>query len=434
MAIKALKSIINIIVVSLFIFPIEFVFLPGVNSKMIFAVFGIISYLVLGISRSFIEASKEYVILAILALFVSICGIISVWYNDTTDFTYASYIVSFAVWIAAAFFVITLIQVNDGCVSIERLCYYLISVAVFQCVLAILLDILPTFRNAVNSVVVGFASMHSAGEGLEKAGRLYGIGAALDVAGTRFAPILAIIFAGISDVYNKNEKVKLYILTVCFAFVLVVGSMISRTTFVGVIVAGVVFLASKNRMAFARYLLCSFLIGFGIGAILYVSSDFFYENVRFAFEGFFNLFERGEWTTGSTETLQEMYKIPDSLKTIIIGDGYFNEPYYTDPYYVGEEHNWGIFYMGTDVGYLRFIYYFGIVGLTAFIAYFVYATILCFKRFPRQKSIFIMLLLCNLIVWFKVATDIFCLFALFLCVKKDDESKDDICFCDTNLI
>lgn len=429
MAIQAVKSIINIIVVSLFIFPIEFVFLPGINSKMILAVCGVIAYLAHCIYKHTQVVRKEYIILFILAFLVSFLSIVSVLYNDTSDFTYASYLVSFVVWISAAYGVVSIIRVNDGLITISRLCYYLIAVAVLQCVLAIMLDLLPAFRNAVNKVVVGFGSMYSAGTGLSKAGRLYGIGAALDVAGTRFAPILAILFICILKLFDKKEKALLYVMTILWAFVFVVGSMISRTTIIGVIVGVMVLLLFRGRqkMAFCRYLLFAGLVFFGIASILYLKSGFFHENVRFAFEGFFNFFERGEWTTNSTEELQNMYKLPDTIKTLIIGDGYFNEPYYTDPYYSGAAHRWGIFYMGTDVGYLRFIYYFGILGLVAFMAYFVYAAVLCCTRFPDYKWVFIILLLCNFIIWFKVATDIFCLFALFLCVPLEDESREAVC-------
>lgn len=38
----------------------------------------------------------------------------------------------------------------------------------------------------------------------------------------------------------------------------------------------------------------------------------------------------------------------------MIGDGYFENPR-TDPYYIG--YQWKGFYMGTDVGYLRFLFF-----------------------------------------------------------------------------
>ena len=56
-----------------------------------------------------------------------------------------------------------------------------------------------------------------------------------------------------------------------------------------------------------------------------------------------------------------MYVFPDNLKTWLIGDGYFSNPYNIDPYFTGRFV--GGYYMSTDVGYLRFIFYSGLVGI-----------------------------------------------------------------------
>lgn len=86
-------------------------------------------------------------------------------------------------------------------------------------------------------------------------------------------------------------------------------------------------------------------------------------------------------------------------------------------YYVGE--NWHGFYKATDVGYLRFIYYFGVIGLAAFSWFFCAVTAVCRKRFPRYAMFFGFLLLLNFLVWFKVSTDIFVVFAPFLCLAPE---------------
>jgi hypothetical protein len=84
----------------------------------------------------------------------------------------------------------------------------------------------------------------------------------------------------------------------------------------------------------------------------------------------------------------------------------------------------GGYYMATDVGYLRFIFYFGVIGLALFIAFFCKSTQICIRRFIEYKMFFLMLVAVNFIVWFKVATDIFLVFALFLCINTD-ESKTE---------
>ena len=145
--------------------------------------------------------------------------------------------------------------------------------------------------------------------------------------------------------------------------------------------------------------------------------------IHFGFEGFFSLVEKGTWDVSSNEKLMTMYVFPDNLKTWIIGDGYFSNPYNTDPFYIGVKS--GGYYMGTDVGYLRFIFYFGLIGLSAFIAFFMKTYNLCVKRFAEYKSLFFMLLILNFSIWFKVSTDIFPIFALLIMLPQEDNMQEE---------
>ena len=141
------------------------------------------------------------------------------------------------------------------------------------------------------------------------------------------------------------------------------------------------------------------------------------ENIRFAFEGFFNLVEKGSWDVHSNNILYNMYVFPETLKTWLIGDGYFENPT-SDPTYVG--YMWKGFYMGTDVGYLRFIFYFGLVGLFFFSVFMCLVYKTCVKKFKDYNILFLLLLILNFFIWFKVSTDIFLVFAPFLCISKEE--------------
>lgn len=429
---KAFNYFILTILTSLYIFPIEFVFLPSINSKMMLAVLGVMTFFIRLATGQQDGLSKDMIKVGLFAIIVSLCGLISVAWNGTNDFTYASYFVSFLVWTFAAYFVICMIRTLLGGVNVRIVCNILIYIALAQCCIALVIDQVPILRDAVNSVIVGFGSMFSGGEGLEKAGRLYGIGAALDVAGTRFSAIIALsaILAYRSHIEEKKCNEVLYILA--FFFILTIGSIISRTTGLGALFA-ILFLLIESRgnilgkknlfIPIGLFLLLSILL-------LIQISPVFEGYMRFAFEGFFNLIESGEWKLSSTETLKTMYVFPECARTWLIGDGYFNEPSIADPNYVGEISNYGMFYMGTDVGYLRFLFYFGSIGLIAFIAYFLFSTSVLLKRFPEYKWVFYALLFMSLTIWFKVATDIYCLFALFLCIRReydfDDEKTYDV--------
>ena len=160
-----------------------------------------------------------------------------------------------------------------------------------------------------------------------------------------------------------------------------------------------------------------------VSAYLYQVNANFKEDIRFAFEGFFSLWEKGKWEVSSNEILKTMFIIPDNLKTWMIGDGYFNNPYNLDPYYIGPK--FGGYYMATDVGYIRFIFYFGIIGLSFFLMFFGKATQICMRRFKGYGLFFLLILGANLIGWAKVATDIFLVFAIFLCINEEDIDKTD---------
>lgn len=129
-----------------------------------------------------------------------------------------------------------------------------------------------------------------------------------------------------------------------------------------------------------------------------------------------------------------MYVFPDNIKTWIIGDGYMENPYVSDPYYVGPR--WHGYYMATDVGYLRFIFYFGLIGLSIFSYFMFLAGKINVNRFKEQKLLFWMLIAVHFIVWFKVATDIFLVFALFLMIDEgeNEEYNNSILLNETNHI
>ena len=147
----------------------------------------------------------------------------------------------------------------------------------------------------------------------------------------------------------------------------------------------------------------------------------FYEKLRFGFEGFFSLAEKGEWDVSSNNRLMGMWVWPDNLTTWLIGDGYFNSPN-ENPYYIGPSFEG--YYMGTDIGYCRFIFYFGIIGLAIFCVHFINCAKQCSKNIPQCRMLFWLILLINFIGWAKVSSDIFPIYALILMLEKESPIKE----------
>lgn len=409
--------LITLIVTSLYFFPFEFSFLPGVNTKMAMAVLGLVLFVYSCVKNRSIELSKEYICVFLLALLTSFWGIASTTYNSTSDYTYASYFVSMAVWLGGAYFVVQTISFIHGQANTELVCNYLIAVCVAQCGLALVIDQVPAVKAFVDSFLGGSGFMG------KSESRLYGIGCSLDVAGTRFCAVLIMTSEMISR--SKGRKLVLYVFS--FYFLTVVGNMIARTTTVGVALAICyllirTFFISPNlgsgRKSWIIIGVC-FVLTSVLIFILYDFSPVFKAYFRFAFEGFFSLAETGQWEVSSNDILKSMVVFPDNARTWLIGDGYFENPWGVDLNYIGPEY-YG-FYMQTDIGYLRFLFYFGICGLLTFIAYFIFVSRLCVRRLSDYKLLFVFIVVLNFILWFKVSTDIFLVFALFMCLPIESE-------------
>ena len=431
---KYLVHIISVILTSFYFFPIETVFLPGMNTKMALAGIGL---LILGkrlAQRRDAGINKDFFVLSLLALGISLISLLTMTINNTPDASFLTYFVSMWVWMGGAYTVLRFLDTAYGYVNVRLVCNQLIEVCVIQCLIAWTKDVYPPLQAWVDSFVGGEAFM-----GNTKEARLSGIGAALDVAGLRFSSVVVMIGYILSKADEMSHKqVVTYLIS--FLIIAVIGNMMSRTTTVGVGLALVYWIYSTNLFSLKQNIknqklwlwlggiLCVVIPVF---IYLYFANDTFYKNIRFGFEGFFSLWETGKWQTSSNDILLEhMVVFPDNWVTWLIGDGYaanpmdktlsFFDPYYTGPIYHG-------YYKGTDIGYLRYIFYFGLVGTFVFVFFMWKSAWACIHRFKNYKMMFLMILLVNYIGWFKVSTDIFLVFAIFLVLsKKDDVQTDNI--------
>ena len=410
-----LKAIFIGIVFSGYYFPFEFTFLPGVNTKMMLAVIGIVLFVLqwlrernIGVNRVFVSVSAWAVVFSLFSLF-------SVTYNDTTDYTYASYIVKMWVWVSGAYAVLYLMRQVHGEISIKRVFHYMAWVCAVQAVLAIIIDNVPAVQDLVDTYILQDI------EYLHKTRRLYGIGVFFDTAGIRFS--CALLGLGYLFTHKTSDKREMWY-WVLFLIIAILGNIVSRTTTVGVVIA-LLYIFCKNfslniqldssKMRF--YVNVFLLVGVAAGITFYCYHHFpaFKNNLQYGFEGFVNWYETGDWSTSSTNRLQNMLVLPDNLKTWLIGDGWFVNP--DDP---------NGFYKYTDIGYLRFIFYCGSMGLCIFVLFFIYCTYVLIRRWRENTFLFLLFFLLELIVWVKISTDIFVVYAMFLLLDKYEPKQDDI--------
>lgn len=417
--IRAIQVFAVTIFTSFFFFPFFFSFLPTVNTKMFLAVLGLIAFAMDRLNNRTQISEKSLFRISIWALGVSFCSFLAMTINNTPDDSYLGYIISMWVWLFAAYFCVRMMRLVHGKVTVEIIGYYLMAVALLQCTIGLLIYEFSFLKGLVDAYITGEKYM---GVGVEE--RIYGIGCALDVGGGRLGAILIIIVYLILQTVEQQRSKWLFIgLLSSFLYIFVVGNMMGRTASVGAAIALVYFFFSlflkrkKQTAAIASYLSIALVI-IGIGGIicvaLYNINPEIRKLLRFGFEIFFNYFELGKFETNSTNMLSEGLIFPDNFKTWIIGDGYMasglNDPYYTGPSDYG-------FYMNTDAGYSRFLFYFGLTGLSVFILFFVHVCKECVNRFSNARFLFMAILILGLCIWIKVSTDLFLVFAPFLCIN-----------------
>lgn len=425
--IKVLKIILTVLITSFYFFPVDFTFLPT-NTKNLLAAVGLVFAIFELIRQKEFSIPKQLIMLLLISSTVSIISMVSITYNQTPDTSYVTYIRSAIIWLSGAFALGSIIRLMHGRIDVPLVTHYLIGACLFQCASAMLIEFIPAVQEFVDRYV-------QQGQGaLQEMGRLYGIGASLDVGGSRFAVVLTAIAFMITSSPKRVSFGMTIFYTLSFIVITIIGNMIARTTSIGTLVGfgwfvfGPFILYSQNDNTVKSQgkglaIISTTAALIGISVILYNRFPDVKDLFRFAFEGFFNWIETGEWQTASTNTLETMVVWPDELRTWLIGDGYF-ENSRNDPNFLGESNERG-FYMGTDIGYLRFLFYFGVPGLIAIISVVCYSAYVCATCFKKYAFLFAMALLVGLAIWAKVSTDVYLFFCVFLCTAALQEIPDE---------
>ena len=346
---------------------------------------------------------------AIFAGVYSILNLISVEINATNDYSYANYLTTFFVWIFSIYPAMAMLRLEYGQVTFTRVTYYLAGVSVFQCISALLIDNIPEVERWVTSIVYYNA------EFVERIDRLRCFSTFLDAAGVRFALVLILIAGCLgSDQELRQRSENIIYLLLSFFIILGIGSMVSRTTFTGAATGIVIYIVqsflgpvkgegSPSKIVPIFTSIAVLIIG--VGVYLYSTDPYYYELIRFAFEGFFNLVEKGEFTTSSTEVLKTMWQWPKDPQSWIIGTGAY-----------------GSFLYGTDIGYCRLILYSGLTGFVTFALSFVFYAYMLGTRYRPYRWMFIALCAMSFIIWVKVSTDILMIYAFMFWLRPEDDT------------
>ena len=183
--------------------------------------------------------------------------------------------------------------------------------------------------------------------------RLIGLGAMYFGGGIIYAIDLILITQLMLDKTLYKNKIYKF-LPFFYLIIFACGMMMARTTIVGLFFSSLLLLNNSYRkiLHIIKTGLPAILMIIIMSSILFFNyGDRAWKLYYFAFEMFINLSSGKGFQTGSSNTTLKMIKFPDSnnFKSWIIGDALFSTPD-------------GHYYMYTDVGFCRSIFYFGIIG------------------------------------------------------------------------
>ena len=235
--------------------------------------------------------------------------------------------------------------------SVFKLLEILVNLATFQAIISFIFLLVPSVSEQYRSFVVYDEHTLSIVDGLSQF-RLFGIGdMRYATAAVNYGFMIWSVLLLRHCQYGRIGRVNWYSITIITLFTLA-GILSGRTFFILFLltIPYIFFLKECSVRYTSKEFFSTFipvlLLGVVVFAYLFASND---QLVSWAFELFINVGDSGQIETESTNQLKNMYIFPSSIDTWILGDGRTIDEY-------------GGFYMGSDVGYIRSIFYWGITG------------------------------------------------------------------------
>lgn len=421
------KNIIALIVTFLYFYTITFSILPF-STTVIFGIFGLIWFVILLMQNKISLTINKYIMqLMILLFLIGDVSMISIVINSTIDNKFISYVFSALAIIFASYFVIKILKKIEYELSFQSIGKLIINVIFIQSIIALCMFLIPELKYFLLGLEKLTEVEYQKIIGLSEF-RIFGIGASKTFMAGIYNGYGLILMAMFLRMYKFSLK-ELFSFSLKFLIIFLVGMMMARTTLVGALLAITIIFMPKDlkaTLSMFRKRVIFFLLFFLAPIVIILilmnfSSSFaatFGTSIEYGFEMFVNYFKYGSFETESTNELKESYSLPTGAKTWIIGDGYFVHP--TE---IGQ------YYMHTDVGYFRLIYYFGIVGLFTYLAMQIGLIIRAYKSFNIGAEIYLFVVIYLLILNLKGFTDLLFIHVLFIMaylLNKDVKYNNNI--------
>lgn len=406
------QKLVNVVLTFICLYGVHINGLPFASNVLLGVVGGIL--LVLDWIKSkarnawfFIPKSMSLILLSSLLLVVT--SLFSVLVNGTSDLYFLKLVVINIAKFLTVYLLAKSLKAVYGYLSFSLMTKYVVIAAVIQILLSVFMFLNTNFYELATGLLT-YSELATMAMGRSEGIRLLGFGTMFFYSGIIHGFVLMLIAITLRIRKYTNIQYVWYILS--FILIFVGGMMLARTTMVGFGLA-LLILVYKNRIFYLKItvkmrkgLISLLLVFVLIGTLISFLPNEVKEKMEiaseFAFEMVENYIDSGKLETKSTNQLAELYIFPSNLQTWIVGDGLWDN---AD----------GLgYYMNTDVGYCRMLFYMGLVGTLSFF-YYQYAMIYgMFKRNGNiDKFVFVLFFFYGLVLNLKGFADLSNLLMMF---------------------
>lgn len=369
---KTLWEILFLSLLFLYIYSPRFIFIGGTTKIFIIMIlfyFAIKPKIILEYFKS-----KTMVNISYFLLFISVLTLVVPLIYGTYDFSFSKYfITALIVNLPITFFFIHIFR-NKISLDFNSIVKYLFILSFIQAIFILLNWFVPSVKQfVVNLLVFSFDAENY----YRATGISYGTGDGLSF-------IQAIGF--MTGFYTLFQEKKNFYKNIIFLSIIFISMVfIGRTgMMLSLLFAGIysVLLFRHRFVSIMKLFIFSIFLMIGFGLITqYLITIDMTRILSWAFEFYFSYIESGNIETSSTNALMDMYFLPTNEISILFGEGYYANPHDSESNYIH-----------SDSGYIRTIFFGGLLTMGVVLAYYIYLIFIFKKLTNKNEFMFILLL------------------------------------------
>lgn len=355
------RKILSFILFFLYVANIQFVFLPDrIRTRLVVSVIGLLYYFFQFGGKDCYKIKN----VALLIVPLTLSMLMSMVVNQSSQYWFLQYVALQLIFMFGAVFVIDYGRLQ----SLPSLLFNFLIYVCIQDIIAFVSFQVPMVASLMRMVQVSELSDERM-QLFEM--RAVGFGEFVVFGGGVW---IAIGLLCLTLLY-KLKRIKTFFFVAIYIFLLGTGLFVARTSLTGFF--SLILLLFPLKKGWYKVALMVVFVGIIFVSLQYLSKNFESRglNTSYAYEIFNKFSDSGELQSNSYDSTRRMWKIlPASASTWIIGDAKY-------------EDERGGYYMHTDVGYLRVIFYGGLIGLFFYLLYIFKIAKLTYLRSGRNDNI-----------------------------------------------